>query len=438
MSLCGCMVTKLLSQSRQNLKTVLFILFLLGISLLYLRRAGEPFDFRCYYQGSKDFYKGESLYFTNDINRTCERAQKAPEAANYKFHTGFYYPPSFGGMMIPFGMIEYALSVKLWNFFNIWLFFASLYLLIKIFAPYTLEKNKQTILILVTGALVLSYVQICIRYGQVQILVVFLLILSFYLLERDSYFFGSLCIVASICIKFIPAILLLYPLLIFNKRNIYRFFFHSGFLVVITLLFSCFFRSPLLDLKEFAMALGGKSQGIAVENLNQSFFAGMIRLLTEVKVDNEIKPFINIMSLRVENVKFIYIFVSSVVFFGLIALGFFNVRNTDLIESRFSFYSLLITFVTIFSPLAWSHYFVWLLPGIFLIVQRLIKRSWKDEKFLLSIFIFLALSNVFTSRDLIGDKWNPLFKSYSHIMWSGITVFTGLCFLIWQNKVKSL
>jgi len=160
--------------------------------------------------------------------------------------------------------------------------------------------------------------------------------------------------------------------------------------------------------------------------------------LTEVKVDNEIKPFINIMSLRVENVKFIYIFVSSVVFFGLIALGFFNVRNTDLIESRFSFYSLLITFVTIFSPLAWSHYFVWLLPGIFLIVQRLIKRSWKDEKFLLSIFIFLALSNVFTSRDLIGDKWNPLFKSYSHIMWSGITVFTGLCFLIWQNKVKSL
>ncbi len=384
MSLCGCMVTKLLSQSRQNLKT------------------------------------GESLYFTNDINRTCERAQKAPEAANYKFHTGFYYPPSFGGMMIPFGMIEYALSVKLWNFFNIWLFFASLYLLIKIFAPYTLEKNKQTILILVTGALVLSYVQICIRYGQVQILVVFLLILSFYLLERDSYFFGSLCIVASICIKFIPAILLLYPLLIFNKINIYRFFFHSGFLVVITLLFSCFFRSPLLDLKEFAMALGGKSQGIAVENLNQSFFAGMIRLLTEVKVDNEIKPFINIMSLRVENVKFIYIFVSSVVFFGLIALGF------------------LITFVTIFSPLAWSHYFVWLLPGIFLIVQRLIKRSWKDEKFLLSIFIFLALSNVFTSRDLIGDKWNPLFKSYSHIMWSGITVFTGLCFLIWQNKVKSL
>ena len=42
--------------------------------------------------------------------------------------------------MIPFGMIEYALSVKLWNFFNIWLFFASLYLLIKIFG----EKGKHT------------------------------------------------------------------------------------------------------------------------------------------------------------------------------------------------------------------------------------------------------------------------------------------------------
>ncbi len=430
---CSRMRTRWRGQTGRKLHTALCLVCLLGFSLLYLRRIGEPFDFRCYYQGARAFYAGESLYFTNDINRTCERAQPAPAATHYQFRTGFYYPPYFGGLMLPFGLLDYALSARVWSVLNIWLFCAALYVLMRMFAAHTLTRNQKILLLLITGSLVFSYVQICLRYGQVQILVLFLLILGFYFLERGRYFVACLCIMSSIYIKFIPVILLSYVVFSVKKPHVYRMMLYSVFIMITTVVFSCFFRNPFLDLQEFFTVLQEKSRVIPIENLNQSFLAGMVRLLTEVRVDNEIKPFINILSISMDTVKWLYMTVAVAVLCGFMALGFYKITPTALRETRFAFYALWIAFITVFSPLAWSHYFVWLLPGIFLLTYRLIKVSWQGEKVLLSLLVFLVMSNIFTSRDLIGPQWNPLLKSYSHIMWSGMAVLLGLAWLIWRT-----
>lgn len=177
--------------TKYNLKIYIFILFL--ISFLWLLKAlflpAYP-DFSGYYYGARHILNHQNPY-TQDRN----------------YFTAQSYPPFTLILFIPFSLLSFGVASELWTFLSVLALVYIIYLLSKIYS----HSFFSPLNLFLSALLFLSFpLRFTLGMGQINILVLLFLTLSFYFLKKNKLYYSGIFLALSVAIKFFPLLLLLY------------------------------------------------------------------------------------------------------------------------------------------------------------------------------------------------------------------------------------
>lgn len=360
------------------LKKMLIIsifLFSLFIALRVFSLGRYP-DFSVYYFGTKAFLSGINPYLVT------------PDS-----FSNYVYPPFVLLLFTPFLLFPLSLSSTIFLVIS----FASLFLGIY-FCLKTLKKFTWTAYFLVLSLSLFAFpTKFTFGMGQVNLIILFLLSVSLYMLQQNKQTKAGYLIGLSFAVKLFPLLLLVYFLL---KK---QFKVIIAALVTITILYL-----PTLliigmpdHIIFFRSVLPGIGNSYQAEYYNQALSGFFARLPLDPEAGIFVK---NIIS-------FLFVFISFLIIYK---------TKTRKSTNNLSF-SLVVTLSLIVNPFSWQHHFVWLILP-FIVTFYSIGRS------MLS-YILLGLSYLLVSFNFAHPQDIPLLVQ-SHVLFGTI--------LLWFVQVRLL
>lgn len=222
-------------------------------------------DFGAYYAAATVLREGGDIY-----DRTATQTLAA-RRTDIKEVTTYIYPPFWALVMVPFSLLPYAYAKILWLLFNQMFLFASIYLMLA-------ALDVKGLAWVVALFLTLNYnpVFLVLNLGQVDVFLLFLIALAFWLFRRGQKVWVGVLIALAVAIKITPALVGIY----FMIKREYRVFVSMlvGLLVVV-LVSTLFigFHSHVVFIQKILPSLLKSSAEINPNN--QSISAFFARLL---------------------------------------------------------------------------------------------------------------------------------------------------------------
>lgn len=366
-------------QKESILHRISFLIFVLalgqvvfGVSRIILKI--DLIDFQVYFGAVNNFLAG--------IN---------PYQQLYVGTIPFNYPPSVLLFLLPLSLFSIKLSQFIWFIFSIFCLIAVAQIVFSLFVP----KEKRWIKLILLSLLLQNFpTKFTLVMGQINFLVLLLIVLSFYFYVRKKDGLSGLFLGLSAAIKLNPLLLIVF-FVVKKRYKIVFLTFLTFFLANLTLLMidpssTLFYYQNVLP-----GLLGSVGQG---PYYDQSFLA----LIARLNLNHNLGRVLNFL-----------------IFGGGVALTL-----TSLVKKRSSFhqfkhFSLLLLLVTIFGTFAWQHHLVFLFPA-FLAASFILL---KTKNFLFGFFLVMAAFLVgFHFRDF-QHPWlaNPVVAS--HGLWGGIILW---------------
>lgn len=369
-------------------------------------------DYKCYYEAGEHFFRGQSLYFGNNPEFSCQYPYPTNSASQPKFFSGFFYGPGSAAFFSLFALLPYKFSLGLFILFNWWIVFFCLYFAGKILSPGE-DSVPQAGVLTAVLALLLAFkpIQSNVDYAQVSLFMLGFLLGFWYLLRKGHDWTAALLVFLGISIKIIPVYVLLYLFVAKDLKSVFFFCLKIVAIGIASVVIALPFRNPLLDYLEFLTALNLKSQVVEVGNFAQSINSVLHRYLTNVTVENEIAPKINIASLSPGSVKIIYAFLVILSTTALFSLAKSFAKNLP--QYGYLTFLLFLSAMPLLVPLAWEHYF-----SVNLITYFFLLSFWRSKirgmsRLIKGYFVVSLMLILFTSRDVLGVKWSYLLASLS-------------------------
>ncbi len=168
-------------------------IFLFSLAFLWLLKtlflSGYP-DFTNYYYGAKHILKGDNPYIPDN-----------------NYFTSNPYPPFALILFIPFSFLSYEVASKLWVVLSILAVLYIIYLLSKTYK----HSFFSPINLFLSSLVFLSFpLKFTLGMGQINILILLLLTLGFYFMQKNKLNYSGIFLALSITIKFFPLLLLPY------------------------------------------------------------------------------------------------------------------------------------------------------------------------------------------------------------------------------------
>lgn len=185
-------LASVISPDRKNLY-LLFLLFLLSVHYGYLVDDCYQMDFRAFYVAAKSFINGLNPYYNNVVI-----SEEYFDSNRLETTSRFFYPPTALLFLFPFGLLSYAQSKFIFSFIN-WAALISILLMMK----KRYDIKSEYILLIFMSFPVLAHFE----RGQIDIIILFLIIFSYY---NKARWFSGLALAITVAIKLIPCLLLLY------------------------------------------------------------------------------------------------------------------------------------------------------------------------------------------------------------------------------------
>ena len=181
-----------------------------------------------------------------------------------------------------------------------------------------------------------------------------------------------------------------------------------------------FFAERYIDGREFNLSLlaGWKtvmsvsSPPLLAVDLNQSLFAFFYRFLTPTP------QHVNILNLNYTSVKvLIYIIILSLFFFLLFLNRRSKYAEGILFQHRECIeYSLLLIFMSLFSPLGWVQNYSSSILAIMILIYYVLKTGFRD-KFIVSLMLLFFILEDLINFEIVGRKINDLSLYLSFLTW---------------------
>lgn len=382
------LIPKMSIRTRKILLILLVFLFFLLVYQLYVRK--DMTDFGVCYQGGKRILKGEMLYQLSDG------------------HLQYKNSPASAVFFSVWALFPYEVAKVLWYFLELTLLFFCLTISYDILP--VKQKRKGSVMIL-SFLVLLKFIGREIELGQVNILIVFLLIVMCKALLAGKDVKAGLLWGFSLFFK--PYALVFFPYFILKKR-IKAAASGLGFLSVGIILpvFFYGFRRSFFVFKEWQRTLSLSTPSLIDHYDNSSLYAFFLKNLPADKSE--------------------WAWILSIIM--ALVIGFFllwmmhsgkklRLRQPEIIE--FSFLFILIPF---FSPLAWYYNYLYAILAVVFLMNWIDKFPPVLKYILIADFICIGAS----LREVLGKGMFRFYTQHSLVVIS----FSILLFYLFYSRVK--
>jgi len=406
-----------------NTKTKAPIIFIL-LLLVLLLGAFLYIHFNVYtaykyatYNDFKHFYLGAKLLIHRINPYDGKIFHEYKQYEGFTSINPFVYLPFTGLVLSPLTLFSFKTAYSIWFVLNHILLFVSLYLIFKTFSL-RLNLINLSIAIWLTGYS--SVIYRTLTSGQVNIFLLFLITLIWFLYNRDRKRLCGFFIAFASLFKLFPLILIIY----FAIKKEWRIVAYSILWIIILMIISIAIVGFEIHL-DFIPVLKSMGYGKStfaeygatfyVDHANQSINALLNRLFAE---NPHTKPLIDLG----ETANYLTYFFSGLLLLFSITIALKrtlqNKAPDELEYSAFVILGLLIP------SLCWDHYLVIAYFPIFAIVKYISEL----ENSMLQIFISVPLIICAILMNIFFNFWNPLFTKGLWILLMSIKLY-GLVFL---------
>jgi hypothetical protein len=371
------------------LVALIFVVFLL-IYVFWVRK--DMSDFSVCYQGGKRILSGETLYRTSDG------------------HMQYKYSPASAVFFSLFALLPKEMAKFIWYFSQLFLFYMVLLLCYEVL-PYKL-KRKGTVLIF-SFLIVLKFLAREVELGQVNVLIIFLLVVSLLSLLRERQVEAGFCWGLSLLFK--PYALVFFPYFLLKKRIKALV---SGVGVVVAGLFlpALFygFRGNIVVLKEWQQTLSLSTPPLLNVYDNASLHAFFMRIFPPE--DGQVAWMI--------------------IFFCATAIGFsllwmmIQAKKAGLGKPEVLEFSFLLVLIPLFSPLGWYYNYLYSLLAVVVLVNILQKFPSVLRYILIANFIIIGAS----LREILGKDLFRVYTGYSLVAINHLIIL----FFIVYSRARNL
>ncbi len=320
------------------------------------------------------------------------------------YFTPDVYPPFTILLFSPFILLPYGFAEKIWTLLSIIFLIGSLYLIFKI----NKEKMFSRIGFLISALLFAFYfpIKFTLGMGQINFLILFLVTLSIYFLNKNKNYLTGTFLSLSIMIKFFPILFLPYLIILKKWKILFSFIAVS----TVVFLFTLIIIKPDINIYFYKNVLPTLFGGWKTDYYNQSLSGFLGRQISNGFARELLRI---IISLILVAVPFLVILKN-------------NSKKTTKVNLSFS---LLITLTLLINNFSWQHHFVWLLFPFITIFYFI-----KNRKLDWSYYFVLGVSFFLVGFNLTNPNIFPVIF-ISHLFY-GTLILWGLNLYLLLKKTS--
>ena len=411
-------------------KIFLIVLFSIAIVAYLIKCAIGGGDFRVFLEASALFGDKKALY-------------------NVWLPAGdggaclYYYSPMFAFLLLPFSNLPFAVPVFLWLVLNIFLLYRISVLVIS-YLEVTNSKEKYLILFF-SLLLTIRFVEYNIGMSQMTIYLLWSILESLRLFEKEKNIAGGFILGLAINIKILPIVFL--PYLIYRgkwKAFLCSIIFIGVFLFLPALYLGWEFNLQLLR-DWWAVINPSNSEHLQETDLNMHSLTALIpSLLHESAGDLPLKR--NVVNMNIDSA----VLMLNIIRAALILFTIYFLRTLPFRKTKSSMHQLWeISYIALIIPLIFPHQPKYsgllILPAVMYLFAYLIKAYSKGksgETFHKKIVLFLIVLSfaliTLTSDGIIGRDLNRISQHYKTITYGYLIVGIALALSKPGNKTGEL
>jgi hypothetical protein len=310
------------------------------------------------------------------------------------------YPPFTTVLFLFFPSLPLAIASKMWIVLSVFFLFLSLYLCFKI---YNVRFFSSTAMIISSLAFIYFPTRFTLGMGQINILILLLVVLTFYFYIRGKDSYSGICLGFSITLKLFPVLLLFYFLLL-NKIKIFLY----TILTFIGLIgISYLILKPEVN-NFYWQHLSSVLNSMPAGYYNQSLSGLLVRQLDNVFLRDLLRVVIS-------------------AFFTVVSFWIILKNKKRDFSIKTLKFGLIVTLSVFINGYAWQHHFVWLILP-FLITFFYIRYKGLANKY----YVFLGICYLLISGNIKNFASFPAIIQ-SHVFIGAVLLWTMNMYFLLKN-----
>ncbi len=383
-------------------KWITLCLLLVAIAWAAITAVNRGGDLESYLRASRRLAAGENIYVDEIFP--------------------YLYPPFLAFLLTPLIHVSPGAAKLLWYLANIGFIVLSFALLFELARP---QPGKRILLTFLSLLFTLRFLGDSTHRGQVNILILFLCVLTLYFFSRARLGWAALFLAMAIAIKLTALLLAAYFLF---KRK-FRFCGLTAVCLVLVLLLPAVgsgFNQNIRALKQYPTMAASICDH---DKLNQSLPNALFHLFHPVAIQDNTD--IHVLKLDQAMIKWL----TCTLILAMTLFSAYELKGKKInagMEFNIEF-SIVITLMLLFSPVSRKDHFVTLLIPYFFYLQSLLDPSFfkqvRKRKLLLTCLLGSFLLSSATVETVVGNAAGDLFESYFCVTWGTLMFWIGLLVL---------
>ena len=379
---------------------LLICFIFIGNFIRYSQRAPKRkyADFRVYYATGERFLGGENIYSRPDPSITP-----------------FKYSPTFAMLFAPLSFVSKKTASLIFFSLNFLSVILICRLSISLIGPAALSFQQNILLHFLTLLFSSRFILLVWDSGQVNLIMMLLVLISLYLMERKRPLWSAGSLGLSVLFKYMPAVFVPY----FFLRKKFGWCLLVFLSIVLLLVLPAMVVGPeqaFFLLKKWIPYITETSldKSSWYDYKNQSIFSMGLRFLTQNS------PYCHPL-FKLNYNEGMAVSVS----LALLIYGLTLIQKTESRYNRAIDYSLLFLCMALFNPNAWMTNFVTLIFVYFFLIQYLLEGHFKDKiTAVLVLLSFVATS--WLGETVVGEQWENLSEEMSCVTIGALILIVAL------------
>jgi len=273
----------------------------------------------------------------------------------------YLYPPLFAELLTVFSSFHYFHFTKIFSFINVILCFLALLLIITILNLGSSRFNKSFFFLWILCLILFGNIPVIktLNFGQVNFLVLDLILISFIFYKKDKYFFSSFFLAFAGLIKIYPFLFLLISLV--QKKLKFLFFSFINCFGIIFISIGLFGINPWIDFIKYFLLTFLKTKSL--------FYLHYVAHINNNSLQSFTYQFFDTFNLPLSFAKLFTMFLLAII----LAFSYVHLRRNSL-DTDFCM-SIIFLLTILISPISWRHHYTFTLFPLAFLIKTIIKRK---------------------------------------------------------------